>query len=262
RLLQLVRLSDISPLTDAVRTRRLVHVDDPREQTARYPDLAAERARYGIAASLALPLLSGPRCVGGLLITFSSPREFQQDELDFAQEVAERCASGVARALLYKREYETAAALQRSLMPSALPAFDGVLFGARFRPAGTGEVVGGDFYDVLDLGEGRFVAWVGDVQGKGPQAAAAAALARYTLRAETRHEASPARLLQALNDAVLAQSEPGDRLLTAACVAGSVNGDALELELAIAGHPSPLLMRRDDPCREWGSSGPLIGFEN
>jgi PAS domain S-box-containing protein len=262
RLLQQVPLSDRSPLTDAVRTRRLVHVDDPRAQAARYPDLAAERARYGIAASLALPLLSGPRCVGGLLITFSSPREFQQEELDFAQEVAERCASGVARALLYKREYETAAALQRSLMPSALPAFDSVLFGARFRPAGTGEVVGGDFYDVLDLGEGRFVAWVGDVQGKGPQAAAAAALARYTLRAEIRHEASPARLLQALNDAVLAQSEPGDRLLTVACVAGSVNGDALELELAIAGHPSPLLMRQDEPCREWGSSGPLIGFEN
>ena len=262
RLLQQIPLSDRSPMTDAVRTQRLVHVDDPRAQEARYPDLAEERARYGIAASLALPLLSGPRCVGGLLITFSSPRAFQQDELDFAQEVAERCASGIARALLYKREYETAAALQRSLMPSALPAFDSVLFGARFRPAGTGEVVGGDFYDVLDLGEGRFVAWVGDVQGKGPQAAAAAALARYTMRAGTRHEASPARLLQALNDAVLAQSEPGDRLLTVACVAGSVNGDALELELAIAGHPSPLLMRQDEPCREWGSPGPLIGFEN
>jgi len=115
---------------------------------------------------------------------------------------------------------------------------------------------------VVALGEGRFVAWIGDVQGKGPQAAAVAALARYTLRAETRHESHPPRLLQALNEAVLSQSEPGDRLLTAACVAGSVNGQVLELELAIAGHPHPLLMRNDLPTTEWGPSGTLIGFEN
>jgi PAS domain S-box-containing protein len=251
-----------SPLTDAVRTRRVVHVGDPAAQAARYPDLAEQRARYGIAASLALPLLSGPRCVGGLLITFSAPRGFRPDELEFAGEVAERCASGIARALLYERERETAAALQRSLMPSALPDFESVLFSARFRPAGTGEVVGGDFYDVLDLGEGRFVAWIGDVQGKGPEAAAVGALARYTLRAETAHESRPARLLRALNEAVLSQSDPGDRLLTAACLAGAVNGDKLDLELAIAGHPPPLLLRHDEPCAEWGSSGPLIGFED
>ena len=64
-----------SPTTDAVRTRRVVHVDDPRAQGQRYPSLADTRARHGVAASLALPLLSGPRCVGGLLVTFSSPRD-------------------------------------------------------------------------------------------------------------------------------------------------------------------------------------------
>jgi serine phosphatase RsbU (regulator of sigma subunit) len=147
-------------------------------------------------------------------------------------------------------------------MPTALPTFANVLFGARFRPAGTGEVVGGDFYDVIDLGEGRFVAWIGDVQGKGPDAASVAALARYTLRAETRHGSRPGRLLQALNEAVLAQSERGDRLLTAICLSGEENGDSLEVEMAIAGHPPPLLMRRDQPCTEWGSAGTLIGFDH
>ncbi|HEX6460483.1 MAG TPA: SpoIIE family protein phosphatase [Thermoleophilaceae bacterium] len=251
-----------SPLTDAVRTRRVVHVGDGGAQRDRYPDLADERQRHGVAASLALPLLSGPRCLGGLLITFARARAFQPDELEFAEAVAERCAGGVARALLYEREHETAAALQRSLMPAALPDFDGVVFGARFRPAGRGDVVGGDFYDVLDLGGGRFVAWIGDVQGKGPEAAAIGALARYTLRAETSHEARPAHLLRALNDAVLAQNDPGERLLTAACLAGAVEGGQLELELAIAGHPPPLLLRADQPCSEWGASSQLIGFEN
>lgn len=251
-----------TPTTDAVRLRRVVHVGDPREQRGRYGDLAERRIRAGVAATLALPLLSGPRCVGGLLVTFSSPRVFRADELEFAEEVAERCASGIARALLYEREHETAAALQRSLMPTALPTFANVLFGARYRPAGTGEVVGGDFYDVIDLGEGRFVAWIGDVQGKGPDAASVAALARYTLRAETRHGSRPGRLLQALNEAVLGQSEPGDRLLTAVCLSGEETGGMLELEVAIAGHPPPLLMRRDQPCTEWGSSGTLIGFEH
>jgi PAS domain S-box-containing protein len=251
-----------TPTTDAVRMHKTVHVGDPRDARGRYGELAERRIRSGIAATLALPLLSGPRVVGGLLVTFSKPRSFSEDELEFAEEVAERCASGIARALLYEREHETAAALQRSLMPDALPAFANVLFGARFRPAGTGEVVGGDFYDVIDLGDGRFVAWIGDVQGKGPDAASVAALARYTLRAETRHGSRPGRLLQALNEAVLGQSEPGDRLLTAVCLAGEESGEKLELEMAIAGHPPPLLMRRDQPCTEWGSAGTLIGFEH
>ncbi len=255
-------LSAKGPTTEAIRLRRTVSVGTPGEQRERYPEIAEERIRAGVDAMLALPLLSGPRCLGGLLVTFSGPREFTEEELEFAEEVAERCASGIARALLYERERETAAALQRSLMPSALPTFESVLFGARFRPAGTGEVVGGDFYDVVDLGEGRFVAWIGDVQGKGPSAASVAALARYTLRAETRHGSRPGRLLQALNDAVLAQSEPGDRLLTAVCLSGEVRGDALELEVAIAGHPAPLLMRRGKPCEEWGASGTLIGFDH
>ena len=254
-------LSVKTPTTDAVRMRRTVHVGDPREQRGRYGNLAEERIRAGIAATLALPLLSGPRTVGGLLVTFSTPREFSEDELEFAEQVADRCASGIARALLYEREHETAAALQRSLMPTALPNLDSVQFGARFRPAGTGEVVGGDFYDVLDLGDDRFVAWIGDVQGKGPTAAAVAALARYTLRAEIRHVSSPDQLLQALNEAVLSQSEPGDRLLTAVCVAGKVSGDVLELDVAVAGHPPPLILRRDQPCAEVGASGTLIGFE-
>jgi serine phosphatase RsbU (regulator of sigma subunit) len=250
-----------SPTTDAIRLRRTISLGNPRDQRAGYPEIAEERIRAGVAATLALPLLSGPRCLGGLLVTFSSPREFTEDELEFAEEVAERCAAGIARALLYEREHETAAALQRSLMPTALPTFQSVLFGARFRPAGTGEVVGGDFYDVVDLGEDRFVAWIGDVQGKGPNAAAVAALARYTLRAETRHGSRPGRLLQALNEAVLAHSEPSDRLLTAICVAGEVSGEVLELEVAAAGHPPPLLMRQGQPCEELGVSGMLIGFE-
>jgi PAS domain S-box-containing protein len=251
-----------SPTTDAVRTHQAVHVGDRQEAEVRYPNLADARVRQGIAASLALPLLSGPRCVGGLLVTFSQPRVFSDDELQFAEDVADRCAAGIARALLYQREHDTASALQSSLMPTALPMVEGVVFGARFRPAGTGQVVGGDFYDVLRLGEEGFVAWIGDVQGKGPEAAAMAALARYTLRAETRHETKPALLLEALNEAVLAQSELVERLLTAACIVGEVKGDRLELEVAIAGHPAPLLARRDRPCEEWGSAGPLIGFED
>jgi PAS domain S-box-containing protein len=235
-----IPLTARTPVTDAIRMRRVV--------------------RRG--KSLALPLLSGPSCVGGLLVTFAEQPEFDAEERQFAEAVAERCAAGIGRALLYEREHETAAALQRSLIPTALPNFDGVAFGARFRPAGRGEVVGGDFYDVVALGPSRFVAWIGDVQGKGPAAAAVAALARYTLRAETRHETRPAALLRALNEAVIGQSEPGDRLLTAACIAGAVHDDRLELELSIAGHPPALLARRGQPCAEWGSPRPLIGLEN
>ena len=88
-----------------------------------------------------------------------------------------------------------------------------------------------------------------------------AALARYTLRAETRHETQPGRLLGALNRTVLAASELGERLLTAICLTGEVRGDVLQLELAAAGHPAPLVLRDEDLCTEWRAPGPLIGLE-
>ena len=98
--------------------------------------------------------------------------------------------------------------LQSSLLPSSLPQIPAVETAARFRPAQGGLQVGGDFYDVFDVGGGSWAIVVGDVCGKGPEAATVTALARYTLRAAAMYERSPSRILSLLNEALLRQRSP------------------------------------------------------
>src|SRR6266566_7495752 len=95
------------------------------------------------------------------------------------------------------REHEIARTLQQSLLPEDLPDVPGLALAARFRPAG-GYVVGGDFYDVFPT-RGGWIAVIGDIAGKGPQAARLTAVARYTLRNEAVHERHPSRLLRSAN---------------------------------------------------------------
>src|SRR4029450_12060075 len=94
--------------------------------------------------------------------------------------------------------------LQQSLLPIELPDIPGVEIAARFRPTGEGNEVGGDFYDVFETGGGWNIV-MGDVCGKGPDAAAVTALARYTLRAAATRERLPSRSLALLNEAMLRQ---------------------------------------------------------
>jgi PAS domain S-box-containing protein len=94
-----------------------------------------------------------------------------------------------------ERERATADTLQHSLLPDRIPEIPGVVIAARYRPAGERFQVGGDFYDVFQIADSRWLLVVGDVCGKGPAAATLTALARYTLRAEAMHEPRPAELL-------------------------------------------------------------------
>jgi integral membrane sensor domain MASE1 len=149
--------------------------------------------------------------------------------------------------------------LQSSLLPSALPTIPGVETAARFRPAQGGLVVGGDFYDVFETGAGSWAIVVGDVCGKGPEAAAATALARYTLRAAATRERSPSRILTLLNDALLSQ-EPAAEFCTAAYARIDREGEGARLTMSAAGHPLPLVLRPDSTVERVGRPGILLGI--
>src|SRR5213079_3387143 len=95
--------------------------------------------------------------------------------------------------------------LQRSLLPPDLPRIPGVQLAARYRAAGEGIELGGDFYDCFATGGGDWAVVIGDVCGKGAEAAAITALARYTLRASVLRETNPVRILETLNQAILRQ---------------------------------------------------------
>ena len=150
--------------------------------------------------------------------------------------------------------------LQSSLLPSSLPEIPAVEIAARFRPAQGGLQVGGDFYDVFDVGGGSWAIVVGDVCGKGAEAATVTALARYTLRAAAMYERSPSRILALLNEALLRQRSAAD-LCTAAYVRLDGDGSVARLTVCLGGHPLPLLVRSAGTVEHVGRPGLLLGLE-
>jgi integral membrane sensor domain MASE1 len=147
--------------------------------------------------------------------------------------------------------------LQKGLLPAHLPQIPGVEAAVDFRPAGEGELVGGDFYDWFESAARRWDILIGDIGGKGAAAARTTALARYTLRADAAHEERPSQILELLNRAILRQA-PGETCTVAYGRLTPRPGGA-RLVVSVAGHPLPLIVRRDGSVEEAGNVGTLLG---
>ncbi|HEY2140571.1 MAG TPA: SpoIIE family protein phosphatase [Solirubrobacteraceae bacterium] len=148
--------------------------------------------------------------------------------------------------------------LQRALLPHSLPEVPGAQVAARYAAAGELNEVGGDFYDVFKHGEDSWMLVIGDVCGKGPRAAGVTALARHTLRAAAMSGQGPAGMLTILHRALLDQP-PGADLCTVGLVMLTPRAGGARLTIALAGHPSPLLIDSDGRIEPVGDSGTLLG---
>ena len=205
---------------------------------------------------LAVPLLERSGRNAGLIhLSGKLGGEFTENDEAMLVQLAQIASVAIENARLYQREHEIAQTLQRSLLPPNLPDIPGVAISARFRPAGEGDEVGGDFYDVFEMGRGRWGIAVGDVCGKGASAATVTALARYTLRATALHESDPRHILGVLNEALMRHA-PEQRFCTVACAA--LEPGRARLEIANGGHPPPLLLRAGR-VEALGGSGTLLG---
>jgi hypothetical protein len=159
---------------------------------------------------------------------------------------------------LYAERNRVILALQRDLLPPSVPDIPGLEVVAGYRPAGEGTAVGGDFYDVFAMEDGTWALVIGDVCGKGVEAAALTGLARYTLRAVAQSEVRPAAILRALNRAMLEQV--GDsRFCTVCFIRLRVEGGRAVLTAVNAGHPLPLVIRADGRMEEAAVPGTLLG---
>jgi sigma-B regulation protein RsbU (phosphoserine phosphatase) len=149
--------------------------------------------------------------------------------------------------------------LQRSLLPPALPGVPGLQAAAHYHFASLNEV-GGDFYDLFALGADRWGLFLGDVCGKGAEAAAVTSMIRYTLRAAAVYDPDPAAVLSTLNTALHEEYERGfGRFCTAVFGLLSRDGDSFILTLASGGHPAPLLIRAGVASYHTVRGGPFIG---
>jgi sigma-B regulation protein RsbU (phosphoserine phosphatase) len=147
--------------------------------------------------------------------------------------------------------------LQESLIPPEPPSIPGLDVAAAYRPAGAGDEVGGDYYDVFELAKDQWAVVLGDVCGKGADAATVTALSRYTIRAAAVQDPSPVHVLTTLNEAILRQRR--DRFTTAVYLRIGLGGGTPQFELCVGGHLLPVHLRPGRPAREVGTIGTLLG---
>jgi PAS domain S-box-containing protein len=249
------------PASLVFRTGQQLYTDDVRPYLVAPgtpPAVAALAERMGPSPGLLVPMVVRGRVIGVLSLVDTSGRVGTLGrDLDLFADLARRAGVALDNARLYGQRTRVAARLQESLLPERLPVVPGVEVAVRYATAEEAVDVGGDFYDLVALAGGDHFVVVGDVAGRGVDAAAVTGLARHTLRAFAQ-ERSPALALARLNE-ILHGQDAGERFVTA--VAGRLTRTpvGLEARLARAGHTHPLLVRADGRVEIVLSEGALLG---
>jgi serine phosphatase RsbU (regulator of sigma subunit) len=235
--------------------------EDPR--TRDHPSVAPMK----IGAWAGYPIL-GPagEVLGSMCVIDENPHPWQPAELAAlgtlaraaSNEINLRGTLAAARESLLVSQ-ALARSLQDSLLPPVLRPVPGLDVAASYQPAAGGTTVVGDFYDLFHVRGPWWSTVVGDVCGKGVEAAKVTALARYTLRADAAQHLSPAAVLLRLNAALLAQRQD-DRFLTAVYATFRLTPGGLAGRLCCAGHPPALIRRADGRVRQIEAPGPLLGI--
>ena len=231
-----------SVMTRAIATRRPVLIADQADLHRQFEgepgvaDTGDEKSWVG------LPLLAAGQPLGALRFSFSSSRRISEEERVFLEALAGQCSLAVERADMYEREHATAMTLQRSLLPDKLPVVDGLVLEARYLPVTRNMDIGGDWYDVFRLPEGKMAVTVGDVMGKGLTAAAGMGRVRNALRALALTDSRPIAVLTGL-DRLFSATEQEEQVTTVTyLVIDPVTGEGLA---GNAGHLPTLLIGPD-----------------
>ncbi len=228
-------------------------IDDDVLRATAVDDRHLELLReVGLRAALLVPMKIRGRTIGTIsLVSAESARTFDEGDVEFAEQIAERAALAVENARLYSERAGIARTLQASLLPEALPELGEWELAALYRPAAQEGEVGGDFYDVWEAG-GDWLMMIGDVTGKGVRAAAVTSLVRHTAWTASEFDTRPSHLLERVNAAL--RRRPSLSVCTALCV--RISGS--RVTVASGGHPLPWLLGEDE-VSELGAHGTLLG---
>lgn len=244
-----------------LRTGRAEHYPDiPDErivQAARDEEHLRLIRAIGMRAAMVLPMAAGDEVLGALtLVSAESERTFGDDDFAFAQDLARRAATAVQNGHRYAEQVRVAETLQRSLLPDRLPDVPGWQASASYAAGDERAQVGGDFYDVVPAAGGHVVI-LGDVTGKGVEAAALTALVRHSAQMAARFDHRPGALLRIVNDVL--REQPQVAPVSVVCALIEQGEHAPCVTVASAGHPLPLLKGADGLLREVGTHDILLG---
>ena len=206
---------------------------------------------------IAVPLaLVGQPPIGALFLAMThSERTFDESDLSLARELGRRAAIAVENARLYAERSLIATILQRSLLPPELPDIPGFCLAGLYVAAGEQNEVGGDFYDAFEV-QGGWMVVVGDVAGRGAEAAALTSLSRYTLRTAGKLLGDPVATLEQLNAAL--RERPGLSLVSVCCAVLREADGRVTADVVLAGHPPAFHVRAGKP-EPVGEFAPFLG---
>ena len=209
----------------------------------------------GIRSFVHVPIVVGERVYGMVSVNSTVPRAFGERELDVVTELARHAASALQHALRFEQERHIAQTLQQALLAERLPEAPGVELAALYEPA-AGSQVGGDFYSAWPMADGRLALMLGDVSGKGVEAAGVTAMVRYMAEALSQHCTDPADLVGELNELLCHRMAEGSLVTLALMV---VDTDADTLTWCVAGHPPPVILSPDGAYRRLDDPDPPCG---
>ena len=243
---------------DSGSTLLVTHAED-NSLLGAAPDGVPLLALLGTGSVLSVPLADGEQTHGVLTLARDPARGyFSLADVGLVEEIAEQLALAMSVRRMLRSRTETAEALQASLIPPVLRAVPGVEIASAHMAPTRGRAVGGDFYDVHPTPAGWGVA-IGDVCGKGEDAASVTAVARHAIRVLAHWNADPAEVLRGANEIMLAE-EFGSRFVTASTTHLSWSGSSLHAVLGSAGHPGPVLVRPDGRAQVLAGGGLPLGI--
>ena len=209
----------------------------------------------GVRSLLAVPLEADGRKLGVLVATSSLTNRFSEEQARLLALAGERCARALANAAAYERERRTASALQAGLLPQGVPSLRHGQVAVRYLPALGGPAVGGDWYDAIQLPDGRLGIAIGDVTGHGAEAAILMGQLRTALRAYALEGSSPDIVVSRLNALALSLGDDAMATLVYAVLDASLTSGSY----VNAGHPPPVRVSADGAVHFTARSSPPVG---
>jgi serine phosphatase RsbU (regulator of sigma subunit)/anti-sigma regulatory factor (Ser/Thr protein kinase) len=253
----------LTSLLNAAPAPEVRLADGPREWSLGTPAEPVSPAAAELASDPAwcFPLVARDRSLGVFVIGRPRDGALAREAVELAEDLTRRVALALDNARLYSEQLQATNALQRSLLPPELPDIPGVELAAGYEAAGEGNEVGGDFYDVFEAKPGRWRFAIGDVCGKGPEAAAVTGLTRHALRILAREGHDVPTVLERLNALIV---DEGSRARFITLIHGELlpatgPGEPARVSLVCAGHPLPLMLRSAGGVEAVADSQPLLG---
>uniref|UniRef100_A0AAU3GWL6 protein-serine/threonine phosphatase n=1 Tax=Streptomyces sp. NBC_01401 TaxID=2903854 RepID=A0AAU3GWL6_9ACTN len=242
------------PAAEVVRTGQAIYLESPEEYRRRFPATWPLAKGFRRQSWAFLPLISSGHTTGAWMAGFQHRVAFSPDERSVLSTVARMLAQALTRAGAAENERELSLGLQRSMRPSLGPDVPGLAVAARYIPTGGGLQVGGDWYDVIPLPNGRIALVIGDVQGHDVRAAGLMGQLRIALRAYASEGHRPdavlsraSRFLSGLTETYdpLDGEDQSDATRFATCLYAEADPTTGTLDVARAGHPDPVVISVD-----------------